>query len=88
MVRVSTMDEMMAAALKLTDKAKGISGFVGRGLKNANLPLYTFIIFEAVATRWHYWIDVAAGLALTALAIAITTALFRSLEAEEAARLR
>ena len=36
-----TMDEMMAAAQKLTDKAKGISGFVGRGLKNANLPLYT-----------------------------------------------
>jgi hypothetical protein len=52
------------------------------------LPLFTFIIFEAVATRWHYWIDVAAGLALTALAIAITTAMFRSLEAEEAARLR
>lgn len=37
----TTMDEMMAAALKLTDKAKGISGFVGRGLKNANLPLFT-----------------------------------------------
>ena len=34
-------DELMAAALKLTDKAKGVSGFVGRGLKNANLPLYT-----------------------------------------------
>lgn len=37
----TTMDEMMAAAQKLTDKAKGIAGFVGRGLKNANLPLYT-----------------------------------------------
>ncbi len=36
-----THDEMMAAALKLTDKGKGIAGFVGRGLKNANLPLYT-----------------------------------------------
>lgn len=50
------------------------------------LPLFAFIIFEAVATRWHYWIDVAAGLALTALAIAITTALFRPVEAQEAAR--
>lgn len=37
----TTMDEMMAAAQKLTDKPKGIAGFVGRGLKNANLPLYT-----------------------------------------------
>jgi membrane-associated phospholipid phosphatase len=37
-------------------------------------------MFEAVATRWHYWIDVVAGLALTALAIAITTALLRPIE--------
>ena len=37
----TTMDELMAAAQKLNDKAKGIAGFVGRGLKNANLPLYT-----------------------------------------------
>jgi len=51
------------------------------------LPLFVFIIFEAVATRWHYWIDVAAGLALTALAIAITTAVFRSLGAQEEAHL-
>ncbi len=41
------------------------------------LPLFVFIVFEAVASRWHYWIDVVAGLALTGLAIAITTALFR-----------
>ena len=40
----ATMDEMMAAALALTDKSKGIAGFVGRGLKNANLPLYTTIL--------------------------------------------
>ena len=40
----ATMDEMMAAALALTDKQKGIAGFVGRGLKNANLPLYTTIL--------------------------------------------
>jgi hypothetical protein len=45
------------------------------------LPLFTFIIFAAVATRWHYWIDVVAGLALTALAIAMTEALFRPIEA-------
>ena len=45
------------------------------------LPLFVFIMFEAVATRWHYWIDVVAGLALTALAIAITSAVFRPIEA-------
>lgn len=50
------------------------------------LPLFVFIIFEAVATRWHYWIDVVAGLALTAVAIAITAALFRPIEAYHAAR--
>lgn len=46
------------------------------------LPLFVFIIFEAVATRWHYWIDALAGLALTGLAIAITTAVFRRIEAQ------
>jgi multiple sugar transport system substrate-binding protein len=40
----ATMDEMLDAALKLTDRPKGIAGFVGRGLKNANLPLYTTIL--------------------------------------------
>lgn len=50
------------------------------------LPLFVFIIFEAVATRWHYWIDVVAGLGLTALAIAITAALFRPIEAHHTAR--
>jgi len=50
------------------------------------LPLFAFIIFEAMATRWHYWIDVVAGLALTALAIALTAALFRPIEAFHAAR--
>ena len=49
-------------------------------------PLFAFIIFEAMATRWHYWIDVVAGLGLTALAIAITAALFRPIEAFHAAR--
>ena len=39
-----THAEMMDAALKLTDKDKGIAGFVGRGLKNANVVLYDNIL--------------------------------------------
>jgi multiple sugar transport system substrate-binding protein len=35
-----TMDELMAAAVKLTDPSSGVYGFVGRGLKNANVVLY------------------------------------------------
>jgi multiple sugar transport system substrate-binding protein len=35
-----TLDELMAAAQKLTDPAKGVYGFVGRGLRNANVVLY------------------------------------------------
>lgn len=50
------------------------------------LPLFVFIMFEAVATRWHYWLDVVAGLGLTALAIGITAALFRPIEAHHTAR--
>jgi membrane-associated phospholipid phosphatase len=57
-----------------------------RWLGIAYLPLFIFIMFEAVATRWHYWVDVVAGLALTALAIAITTAIFRRIEAHDPAR--
>ena len=33
--------EIVDAAAKLNDPAKGISGFVGRGLKNANVPVWT-----------------------------------------------
>jgi multiple sugar transport system substrate-binding protein len=36
-----TFDEMVAAAEKLNDPAKGIYGFVGRGLRNANMTLWT-----------------------------------------------
>jgi multiple sugar transport system substrate-binding protein len=36
-----TMDEIVTAAEKLTDKGRGIYGFVGRGLKNANIPVWT-----------------------------------------------
>lgn len=58
-----------------------------RWLGIAYLPLFVFIMFEAVATRWHYWVDVIAGLGLTALAIVITTAVFRRIEAHDPARL-
>jgi multiple sugar transport system substrate-binding protein len=33
--------EMVDAAARLNDPAKGVSGFVGRGLKNANVPVWT-----------------------------------------------
>lgn len=39
-----TLDEMFAAAVKLHDPAAGVAGFVGRGLRNANLPLWTQIL--------------------------------------------
>ena len=39
-----TYDEMMAAAVKLTDKAKGVYGFTGRGIKNANVVVYDNIL--------------------------------------------
>lgn len=56
-----------------------------RWLGAAYVPLFVFIVFEAVATRWHYWADVVVGLGLTALAIAITTAVFRPIEAHDPA---
>jgi multiple sugar transport system substrate-binding protein len=39
-----TYDEMMEAAAKLTDKSKQQYGFVGRGLKNANVVLFDTIM--------------------------------------------
>ncbi len=36
-----TMDEIVTAAAKLHDPAKGVAGFVSRGLKNANIPVWT-----------------------------------------------
>src|SRR6476661_3296038 len=36
-----TFAEMIDAAAKLNDASKGISGFVGGGLKNANVPVWT-----------------------------------------------
>ena len=39
-----TMDEMLETARKLNDPARGVYGFVGRGQKNANVPLFTQIL--------------------------------------------
>ena len=36
-----TFAELMSAAQKLHDPAKGVVGMVGRGVKNANVPLWT-----------------------------------------------
>ena len=36
-----TFDEMVAAAETLTDAREGVYGFVGRGLRNANMTLWT-----------------------------------------------
>ena len=36
-----TLDEIYAAARLLTDRPRGIAGFVARGLKNANVPVFT-----------------------------------------------
>ena len=36
-----TFAEMADAAAKLNDPGKGIAGFVGRGLKNANVPVWS-----------------------------------------------
>jgi len=36
-----TFAEMLEAAARLNDPAKGVAGFVGRGLKNANVPVWT-----------------------------------------------
>ncbi len=39
-----TFDEMLATARKLTDKSKGTYGFVARGLRNANVPVWTSLL--------------------------------------------
>jgi multiple sugar transport system substrate-binding protein len=40
----ATFDEMMSMSHTLTDPSKGVYGFVGRGLKNANVVLYDSIL--------------------------------------------
>ena len=37
----TSMDDVFTAAQKLTDVSKGVYGFVSRGLKNANVPVWT-----------------------------------------------
>ncbi len=39
-----TLDEIYVAAKQLTDRNAGISGFVARGLKNANVPVWTALL--------------------------------------------
>jgi multiple sugar transport system substrate-binding protein len=46
-----SMDEIFTAAQKLTDTGKGIYGFVSRGLKNANVPVWTsWLLGQGVET--------------------------------------
>ena len=37
-------DEIVSAAVKLNDPAKGVSGMVARGLKNANVPVWASLM--------------------------------------------
>ena len=39
-----TFDEMLATARKINDPANGIYGFVARGVKNANVPVWTSLL--------------------------------------------
>jgi multiple sugar transport system substrate-binding protein len=39
-----TFDEMLATARRLTNPAKGVYGFVARGVKNANVPVWTSLL--------------------------------------------
>jgi multiple sugar transport system substrate-binding protein len=39
-----TFDEMLATARKINDPTKGIYGFVARGVKNANVPVWTSLL--------------------------------------------
>ncbi len=41
-----TLDEMMTMAHQLTDASKGVYGFVGRGLKNANMTFWDDILLK------------------------------------------
>jgi multiple sugar transport system substrate-binding protein len=51
----TTFEEMVAAAEALHDPAAGITGWVGRGLKNANVPVWTNLLLgwdvEAIDAR-------------------------------------
>lgn len=47
-------------------------------------PLFGFIMIEAVATRWHYLVDIVAGLGLTAVAIILVERVLRPWLASDA----
>jgi multiple sugar transport system substrate-binding protein len=40
-----SMDDIARAAAQLHDPGKGVAGFVSRGLKNANVPVWTSLLF-------------------------------------------
>jgi multiple sugar transport system substrate-binding protein len=40
----TTIDEIVSAAAALNDPAKGIAGFTSRGLKNANVPVWSTLL--------------------------------------------
>jgi multiple sugar transport system substrate-binding protein len=40
----TTIDEMVSAAAALNDPAKGVAGFTSRGMKNANVPVWTTLL--------------------------------------------
>jgi hypothetical protein len=47
------------------------------------IPLFLFIFAEAMATRWHYLIDLIVGLGLTGLCILISDYMFRRVKARQ-----
>jgi multiple sugar transport system substrate-binding protein len=47
----TTFDELVTAAEKLTDPANGEYGFVARGLRNANVPVWTSFLLGYGGTR-------------------------------------
>ncbi len=64
-----TFDEMVAAAAALHDPANGITGWVSRGLKNANVPVWTNLLLgwdvDAIDAQgaMHTTSDAAVGAA-------------------------
>lgn len=50
------------------------------------IPLFLFIFAEAMATRWHYLIDLFAGLGLTAICILLSDMIFRQVKAQQKRR--
>src|SRR5256886_13828059 len=49
-----TFAEMLDAAGKLNDPSKGVVGFVGRGLKNANVPVWTSFLLGYGGGVFHH----------------------------------